>query len=85
MRLSSSSFLYFEKDHPFQYYGKACFHCMVVIETALVWRRLGLQWMVNLVNRRPWARKLRRLWENHLSFFMRGKYLHALCYKPTAP
>ena len=58
---------------------------MVVVELAQFWRRLGGQWLVNLVNTRPWARTLRRLWENHLSFLFRGKYLHVLCRKPCAP
>ena len=81
--LHTSSFLYFEEGHPFCYYSRCRFKCLVDVELARIWRLLGFQFLVNLVSRFPSALWIRRLWENHLSFVVRGKTIRALCMKPT--
>ncbi|NNE66543.1 MAG: methyltransferase domain-containing protein [Pyrinomonadaceae bacterium] len=40
-----------------------------------LWRFLGIEFLVNLDNRFPSMRFLRKFWEHYLSFVMRGKEL----------
>lgn len=82
--LHSSSFLYFEQGHPFNYYAGAQFHCLVDVELAKIWRFLGIEYLVNLASRRPSALWIRRLWENYFSFVIRAKTMQVLCMKPLS-
>lgn len=74
--LSSYSFNYFTPEYHTNHYSPARFRILTRdLELARIWRTLGLQYLVNLDNRRPALRFLRKLWEQHLCFLMRGKQL----------
>lgn len=78
--LSSYSFEYFEADHPARHYtGTARFRVRSVRVTLLrLWRVLGVEWLVNAVNRRRSFRGFRKTWEEYLSFLVRAREIHAV-------
>ncbi len=41
-----------------------------------LWRALGIEFLVNLDQKMPGARFLRKFWEHYLSYVFRGKELH---------
>jgi hypothetical protein len=41
-----------------------------------LWKTFGFQWLINLDNRWPALRFLRRFWEHYLSFIVRGKEVY---------
>jgi SAM-dependent methyltransferase len=74
--LNSYSFSYFEPAYHTNYYTTARFRVLrKEIELAKIWKRLGIQRLVNLDNRRPAFRFIRRIWELHLCFVLRGKQM----------
>lgn len=74
--LNSYSFRYFEANFQTSYYSRARFELLDRhVALAGVWRYLGLEALVNLDRRFPTARFLRRLWEQHLCFVIRGKHM----------
>jgi len=74
--LNSYSFSYFEPAYHTNYYTAARFRTKSKhVELASVWKRLGVQYLVNLDNRLPTLRFIRKLWEQHLCYVMRGKQL----------
>ena len=46
------------------------------VSLAQLWKVLGIEWLVNLDNKKPGLRFLRKFWEQYLSYMMRGKELH---------
>lgn len=69
--LNSFSFRYFINPPDYDYYSRARFEELSVrITFPLVWRVLGLAWLVN-----HW-RTARRFWEHYLCFLVRGKEMH---------
>jgi SAM-dependent methyltransferase len=77
---SSYSFEYFETGHPSRHYtGSTRFRLISVHVTFLnLWRQLGIEWMINLVNRHPQARFLRKFWEEYLSMMIRAREIRAV-------
>lgn len=74
--LNNYSFLYFDPDYPTNYYTPARFRLRDrQLELARIWKLLGLQWLINLDNRLPALRFLRKIWEQHLCFLIRGKQM----------
>jgi hypothetical protein len=41
-----------------------------------LWRALGVEFLVNLQNRRPALRFFRRFWESYLCYIIRGKTIY---------
>jgi SAM-dependent methyltransferase len=77
---SSYSFEYFEAGHPSEHYtGSARFRLISVRVTLLnLWRRLGIEWLINLVNQHPRARFFRKFWEEYLSMVIRAREIQAV-------
>ncbi len=74
--LNSYSFSYFEASYHTNYYTRARFRIRSKhVELASIWKRLGIQSLVNLDNRFPALRFLRKLWEQHFCYIVRGKQL----------
>ncbi len=74
--LNSYSFCYFEPTYHTNYYSTARFRIRSrEIELASIWKLLGIQHLINLDNRIPALRFLRKLWEQHLCYVMRGKQM----------
>ena len=70
------SFNYFEPSYHTNYYTAARFRIRSrTVELASIWKALGIQFLVNLDNRYPFMRFVRKLWEQHLCFVLRGKQL----------
>jgi SAM-dependent methyltransferase len=74
--LNSYSFSYFEPTYATNYYSPARFRIRRrEVELASVWKRLGIQALINLDHRFPACRFLRKLWEQHLCYVLRGKQM----------
>ncbi len=74
--LNSYSFVYFDPHYESNYYTKARFRLLEGhLELARIWKLLGLQALINLDNRFRSLRFIRRLWEEHLCYMMRGKQM----------
>jgi SAM-dependent methyltransferase len=74
--LNSYSFSYFEPTYHTNYYTTARFRIRSkTVELASIWKALGVQFLVNLDNRFPSMRFIRKLWEQHFCFVLRGKQL----------
>jgi hypothetical protein len=77
---SCYSFEYFEQGHPADYYAGAGAFRVIAVQVSLLkfWRALGMEFLVNAVNRHPRWRIFRKFWEEYLAFFMRGREIRAL-------
>jgi SAM-dependent methyltransferase len=74
--LNLYSFSYFEPDYPTNYYTRARFRVRSKeVELAAIWKAIGIQFLVNLDRRMPSARFIKKLWEQHLCFVLRGKQM----------
>ena len=74
--LNSFSFRYFEPSYHTNYYTTARFRIRSKeVELASIWKSLGVQYLINLDNRFPAFRFIRKLWEQHLCYVVRGKQL----------
>jgi SAM-dependent methyltransferase len=74
--LNSYSFNYFDPTYHTNYYTAARFRIRSrEVEMAGIWKSLGIQYLINLDNRRPTFRFIRRLWEQHLCYLLRGKQM----------
>jgi SAM-dependent methyltransferase len=74
--LNSYSFSYFDPAYHTNYYTTARFRIKTKhLEMASIWKSLGLQYLINLDNRYPALRFLRKLWEQHLCYVLRGKQM----------
>ncbi len=74
--LNSYSFSYFEPTYHTNYYTAARFVIKSrEVELASIWKSLGIQYLVNLDNRFPAFRFVRKLWEQHLCYILRGKQI----------
>jgi len=74
--LNTRSFDFFQDDHATNYYSKARFEVLysyVKLLKAFKW--LGLELLVNLENKHPRCRFLRKFWEQYLCFIVRGKVM----------
>jgi SAM-dependent methyltransferase len=61
---------------PFQFYTDVSLRPIrIYVSLAGLWRALGIEWLVNLDQRRPAFRFTRKFWEFYLSPIMRGKEL----------
>ncbi|MCI0423953.1 MAG: hypothetical protein L0312_32870, partial [Acidobacteria bacterium] len=70
------SFDFFLASHATNYYSKARFE----VESSYVmllklYKWLGLEFLVNLENKLPRCRFLRKFWEQYLCFIVRGKVM----------
>jgi SAM-dependent methyltransferase len=76
--LTTESFAYFTGHRPdFDFYSHVRLRPRLVRVTMLkLWRLLGFQFLINLPNRYPSARFLRRFWEQYLCFIVRGKTIY---------
>jgi hypothetical protein len=77
---SAYSFECFELGHQADYYASAAKFRIVSERVTLLklWRGLGIEWLINLVNRHPCWRLFRRVWEEYLAFIMRGREIQAI-------
>jgi SAM-dependent methyltransferase len=77
---SSYSFEYFEEGHPADYYaGTGPFRVLSVYVSLLkLWRILGVEFLVNAINRHRRWRIFRKVWEEYFSFFMRAREIRAV-------
>ncbi|HSR69025.1 MAG TPA: methyltransferase domain-containing protein [Acidobacteriota bacterium] len=74
--LNGYSFSYFDPDYRTNYYSPARFRLVSHHqELASIWKVLGLQALINLDNLFPAVRFVRRFWEQHLCFLLRGKQM----------
>ena len=74
--LNCYSFNYFDPDYHTNHYTNARFRILSrELEIASIWKTIGLQALINLDNRRPGFRFVRKLWEQHLCFLLRGKQM----------
>jgi SAM-dependent methyltransferase len=74
--LNSYSFNYFDPGYHTNYYTVARFRIKSrEVELASLWKALGIQGLVNLDHRFPALRFLRKLWEQHLCYVLRGKQM----------
>ncbi len=74
--LNSYSFNYFDPAYHTNYYTTSRFRIKSKhVELASIWKSLGMQWLINLDNRFPAMRFVRKLWEQHLCYVLRGKQL----------
>ncbi|HEX7120355.1 MAG TPA: class I SAM-dependent methyltransferase [Longimicrobiales bacterium] len=72
------SFAFFEPDFKKNYYTKARFRtAWLRVDMHSPWRQIGVQWLINRSRHRPYARGLRRFWEEHLAFLLRARGLRA--------
>ncbi len=72
--LSTGSFNFFEKNHESNYYSTARFRVQRAhVKLLKIYARLGMEWLVNLRDRR--YRFIRKFWEQHLCYVVRGKVL----------
>jgi SAM-dependent methyltransferase len=77
--LSSYSFEYFEEGHPAAYYsGEGRFQVLSVsLRFLKLWRILGIEFLVNAVNRHRRWRVFRKVWEEYFSYCMRAREIRA--------
>ena len=77
---SCYSFEYFEEGHPADYYaGTGRFRVLSVHVSLLkLWRMLGIEFLVNAVNRHRRWRIFRKVWEEYFSFCMRAREIRAV-------
>ncbi len=74
--LNSFSFSYFESTYATNYYSTARFRIKRrEVELAAIWKALGIQALINLDHRFIACRFLRKLWEQHLCYVLRGKQM----------
>lgn len=74
--LNSHSFDFFWEEHHTSYYSRARFEVVdCEIKLLKLFRMLGFQFFVNLENRAPAFRFLRKFWEQYLCFVIRGKVM----------
>ena len=74
--LNSYSFSYFEPSYHTNHYTQARFKIIrKEVEMASIWKVLGFQFLINLDNRFPGLRFVRKFWEQYLCFLFRGKQL----------
>ncbi len=74
--LNSYSFSYFDATYATNYYSGARFRITRrEVELASIWKKLGVQALVNLDHKLPACRFLRKLWEQHLCYIVRGKQM----------
>ena len=77
---SCYSFEYFEQGHPADYYAGVGGFRVVAVEVSLLkfWRALGVEFLVNAVNRHRRWRIFRKVWEEYLAFLVRGREIRAV-------
>lgn len=77
---SSYSFEYFEEGHPADYYAGAGRFRVIAVHVSFLklWRILGIEFLVNAVNRHRRWRIFRKMWEEYLSFCMRAREIRAV-------
>lgn len=77
---SCYSFEYFEQGHPAEYYAGAGRFRVLSVHVSLLrlWRLLGVEFLVNAVNRHRRWRIFRKVWEEYLSFCMRAREIRAV-------
>lgn len=75
----SESFAYFDPGKSGKNYITAARFETVYSYVGLqnIGKVLGLEFLVNLINRSPSLRFLRKFWEKHLSYLIRGTTIHA--------
>ncbi|MEW6126543.1 MAG: class I SAM-dependent methyltransferase [Acidobacteriota bacterium] len=76
--LNSYSFRNLTADRAvFEFYTDARFKQKLVRVTVLnLWHLFGLEWFINLDNRYPQMRFIRKFWEQYLNAVMRGKEIY---------
>lgn len=77
---SAYTFEYFEETHPNNYYAGGSKLRVVSVHVSMLnlWRAIGVEWMVNAVNKHPRWRFFRRFWEEYLAFIMRAREIRAV-------
>ncbi len=76
--LNSYSFRNLTEDRAvFDFYTDVRFKQKLVRVTVLnLWKLFGLEWLINLDNRQPRLRFIRKFWEQYLNAVMRGKEIY---------
>ena len=74
--LNTRSFDFFLAHHATNYYSKARFEVQLSrVKLLKLYKWLGFEFLVNLENRHPRYRFLRKFWEQYLSYIIRGTEL----------
>ena len=74
--LNTQSFNFFLAEHASSYYSKARFEILSSrVKLLKLYKWMGLEFLVNLEDRHPNCRFLRRFWEQYLCFVIRGKVM----------
>jgi SAM-dependent methyltransferase len=74
--LNTRSFDFFLADHASNYYSKARFEVeWSYVMLLKLYKWLGIEFLVNLENKVPSCRFLRKFWEQYLCFIVRGKVM----------
>ena len=85
--LSVRTFSYFAEEHFSAYYTGARYRVVALqLSMPRLWRRLGIEYLLNLENRHRAFRFARKFWEEYLAFVVRGKEMRAVLevIKPAA-
>jgi len=72
--LNSGSFQFFDEAHQSNYYSHARFRVQrAQVKLLKIYAAMGMEWLVNLQN--PRYRFIRKFWEQHLCYIVRGKVM----------
>lgn len=72
--LNTGSFYFFDETHQSNYYSKARFRVQRIhVKLLKIYAAMGMEWLVNLRN--PRYRFIRKFWEQHLCYIVRGKVM----------
>ncbi|MEW5975558.1 MAG: methyltransferase domain-containing protein [Acidobacteriota bacterium] len=75
--LNSRSFDCFEDTSITSYYSKARFKVVrCEVKVLKLFKLLGFEFLINLQNRHPRYRSIRKFWEQYLCYIVRGKVMH---------
>ncbi len=74
------TFEYFTEEHPADYYAGGSRWILVRSEIRMLrlWKRTGLEWLLNLPNRFPSMRWFRKTWEEYGCFLFRAREIRVL-------
>jgi SAM-dependent methyltransferase len=74
--LNSRSFDFFQQHHRTSYYSNARFEIQYSeVKLLRLYKWLGIEFLINLQNRSPRCRFLRKFWEQYLCYIVRGKVM----------
>ena len=74
------TFEYFTRRHPADYYSGSTHWEIVQSEIRMLrlWRLTGIEWLINLADRYPQCRWLRKFWEEYTAFIFRAREIRVI-------